>query len=151
MKIHRLRFTLLGIILCGLVLFSCNDDTDLSAPRLFRPIATVTVSNNTINLVWESIGTASAYQVELSVDSFKTSYAVGDTVGMSYTFNNLAWDQTYQIRMKAISPTSSVNSSEYYVCDDEKVTYPTKLQKVNVTDVAARVSWSTNVGYTKLS
>ncbi len=150
MKIHRLRFTLLGIILCGLVLFSCSDDTDLSAPRLFRPIATVTVSSNTINLAWEPIGTASAYQLELSVDSFKTTCAAGDTVGTSYTFRNLVWDQTYQIRLKAISSASSVNSSEYYVCDDGVVTYPTKLQKVNVTDIAARVSWSTNVGYTKL-
>jgi hypothetical protein len=152
MKINKFKFILLGAALLGLTMAGCNSDDVLTAPRLFRPIATETISSNTISLTWNTINDdASAYQIELSIDSFATTYKSVDTTEKTYTFSNLTWDNTYQIRIKAITSASNISSSEYYVCDDAKITYPTKLNKItNVTDVAAQVTWSTDKSYTNL-
>lgn len=95
------------------------------------------------------IKSAKAYQLVLSTDSFKTATQTVETTDPSYVFDELGWDEKYQIRIKAISNNEDTNDSEFFDCEETQITYPTKLQKVtDVIDVAARVQWKEAVDYT---
>lgn len=150
MIFNKIKNITLGLLLSSLAFVSCSDDDGLlSAPRLFRPIAEVSTYENSITVKWDLIKSAKAYQLVLSTDSFKTATQTVETTDPSYVFDELGWDEKYQIRIKAISNNEDTNDSEFFDCEETQITYPTKLQKVtDVIDVAARVQWKEAVDYT---
>ncbi|MFT3738148.1 MAG: DUF5123 domain-containing protein [Breznakibacter sp.] len=142
-----LKFGLvMTFVLLGAITFNaCEDDDDLGkAPRLFRPIAEGESGGQWINIEWDVMDYAKYYQVELSVDSFKTI----DTTIVTSTSpllieSGIEWDTQYQIRIKVVGENLE---SAYYVLEDVKVPdYPTLLQDVtsdDIIDVAAIVRWT---------
>lgn len=146
MKINIFKFMLVGLLIACATFYSCSSDDELTAPRLFRPLAKLTATNNNITVKWDLIKDASSYEVAMSKDSFKTTLSTVSTTLNSYTFENVEWDETYQVKIKALSTTTG--NSEIYDCDEISVTYPTVLNKITeVIDVAAKVSWKVPAEY----
>ena len=65
----KLKKYLVMMLLAGAVSYTftaCSDDETLGdAPRMFRPVATLTVEQNNIVVDWENIKGATNYDLEL--------------------------------------------------------------------------------------
>lgn len=150
MKINIFKYMFVGLLTICATFYSCSSDDELAtAPRLFRPLAELTATNNSITAKWALIKGASSYELALSKDSFKTTLSTVSTELNSYTFENVEWDETYQVRIKALSTTTG--NSEPFDSEEISITYPTALNKVSgVIDVAAKISWKTPTEYSAL-
>ncbi|HET9570361.1 MAG TPA: DUF5123 domain-containing protein [Bacteroidales bacterium] len=134
-KIRKYIFVLstLAAILGGLT--SCGEEDLLgTAPRLFRPSSTVLSSDgNWILAQWDKNADAKYYQLELSRDSFATIDRIDTTANGFLLIQNVNWDQTYQVRIKAVGTTLE---SDYFVCSEVVVAdYPTLLKDVPSDDI----------------
>lgn len=132
----------------GYTFTSCSDETLGNAPRMFRPVATLQVSNNSINVDWENIKGASSYELELyrvsgtdpvTGNSIYELYETASCASAPYTFEGLNWDEKYMVKIKCSDGT--IESAQYET-KDVSVTYLTKLTPVKLIDNAARVSWN---------
>ena len=160
-NIFKYKTLFFAILLCVGLLSGCKDDESLgNADRLFRPIMHDGSYGGTwIKLNWDRYTGAKKYELELSVDSFKTVLATGKTDSISYTFTNLNFDTKYQVRLRSIGDITLTSGdtikSAYYVTPDvTTLDYPTKLITPTVLDVidnSIRVKWdiSTSV-YTQI-
>ena len=126
---------------------SCSDnDNKGDAPRLFRPIASLETSNNTIKATWDNISGATSYQLTLyrvagTDEAGENEYEPVTTVtceSSPYTFTDLAWDEKYMVE---ISCSGATSSSKSYITKDVNVSYPTSLKNVKTIDNAARITW----------
>ena len=128
-------------------LSSCSDDDNLGdAPRLFRPVASLVTSNNTITASWDNIAGATQYNLTLyrvtgTDEAGENTYETVKTAtceSSPYTFDDLAWDEKYKVD---ISCSGTNISSKTYTTNDVSVAYPTTLKSVKTIDNAARVTW----------
>jgi len=112
-KIRKYILVLSTLAVCLGGLTSCGEEDILgTAPRLFRPSSTVLKSDgNWILAQWDLNADAKYYQLELSRDSFATIDRVDTTSKGYFLFQNVNWDQTYQVRIKAIG---NILESEYF-------------------------------------
>lgn len=132
--------------ICGFS--SCSDDDDLaSAPRLFRPVATLEASSNNLIAKWDPIKGSNSYQLELyrlasvSEDGLTNNYELvttATTAEDTYTFSDLAWDEKYKVSIKGIG--EGIESKQYDT-DDISINYISKLKSTKLIDNAARISW----------
>lgn len=132
-KKYIVLFSTLAVCLGGMT--SCDvEDLWGLAPRLFRPSSTVLSSEgNWILAEWDRISSAKYYQLELSRDSFATIDRIDTTSKGTFLFSDVNWDQTYQVRIKAVGETLE---SAYFVCDEIVVAdYPTLLKDVPSDDI----------------
>lgn len=99
------------LITTGLI-NACKKATDLEMPRLFRPqlSGSLTADSNTIVAAWQNVSGATAYQLQLSRDTFRT-------VDLSITLDTnvavvkqLLFNQLYQLQVRAIAADTSRNS-----------------------------------------
>lgn len=129
---------------------SCSDDDNLGeAPRLFRPVASLETSNNTIKATWDNINGATEYQLTLfrvasTNEAGENTYEEVTSVtcqGSPYTFTDLAWDEKYHV---AISCNNGGKASGIYTTDDVNVNYISCLTGSKLIDNAARISWKTD-------
>ncbi len=140
-----------GSIGCCLtaVLTACSEDDNLGeAPRLFRPVASLESSSNTIKATWDDINGATEYK--LTLQRVKGTDEAGENVyedvksatctGSPYTFSDLAWDEKYRVN---ISCASASKSSGIYTTSDVTVNYISSLTDIKLIDNAARLSWKT--------
>ena len=110
-------FVLLGVT--AFIFSSCKKnewepELDGEAPRLFRPVqkGTMEALGNYIEIAWYQNTQTNKYNVELSVDSFKTvskSVEVIDTTAISIP--DLLWDSLYQVRVIAVHPVDPAKNS----------------------------------------
>jgi len=134
-KIRKYILVLSTLAVCLGGLTSCGEEDILgTAPRLFRPSSTVLKSDgNWILAQWDLNADAKYYQLELSRDSFATIDRVDTTSKGYFLFQNVNWDQTYQVRIKAIG---NILESEYFECAEVVVAdYPTLLKDVPSDDI----------------
>lgn len=130
-------------------LTGCDEEGILgSSPRLFRPSSTALSSNgNWILAQWDLNSDANYYQLELSRDSFATIDRTDTTSKGYFLFQDVNWDQIYQVRIKAIGNTLA---SDFFICSDIVVAdYPTLLKDVpsdDIIDNSVIMRW--NVGTT---
>lgn len=128
-------------------LSSCSDnDSDQQAPRLFRPVASLVASNNTIIATWDNISGATQYDLILyrvtgTDDAGENIYEAVKTASCEsspYTFEDLAWDEKYRVE---ISCSGTNIASKTYTTSDVNVAYATSLKSVKTIENAARVTW----------
>jgi len=142
------------IVLCSSLYVSCKkvEPNVLNADRLFRPIvATANYSGTTIDLTWDRYLGAKTFQLEISVDSFKTVLKSVRVDTTRYTFTNLNYDTKYQLHVCSIgdvklSATGDTIRSQFYTLPDvQTLDYPTQLispTSSDVVDNAIRVNWT---------
>lgn len=127
---------------------SCDDDDYGDPDRLFRPQFTETTIGGTFFKVkWDRYEGADRFELQLSVDSFKTILRDVETDTIEYTFDDLTYDTKYQLRIKSIG---AVLQSEYYVSKDITTNdFPTKMITPTADDqldIRVKVLW-TDVDY----
>lgn len=150
MKLNKIfAMTLLAALTLG-GMSSCSDDDNLGeAPRLFRPVASLETSNNTIKATWDNIAGATEYKLQLfrvsgtdeAGENIYEQVAEAICQGSPYTFTDLAWDEKYHV---AISCNNASKASGVYTTDDVNVTYISSLTGSKLIDNAARLSWKTD-------
>lgn len=129
-------------------LSSCSDKaTDSQAPRLFRPVASLVTSNNTVTASWDNISGATQYNLTLyrvtgqdeTGENIYEAVTSGSCESSPYTFEDLAWDEKYRVE---ISCAGNNIESKTYTTSDVNVAYPTSLKSSPKTiDNAARITW----------
>lgn len=146
MKLQKyLAIMLLAVTTLG-GMSSCSDDDSLTAPRLFRPVASLETNKNTITATWDNIKGATNYDLKLfrvsgtdeAGENIYEECAVASCESSPYTFNDLAWDEKYRVE---ISCSGEDISSNVYTTSDINVAYATKLKNVKTIDNAARITW----------
>ena len=129
---------------------SCSDDENLGeAPRLFRPIASLEVSRNTIITTWDNIKDATSYDLELykvtgTDDEGENIYELVKSATCEespYTWSDLNWDEKYMVKIKGYN---SSKASDVYTTSDVSVNYISNLSEIKLIDNAARLTWSTD-------
>ncbi len=132
----------------GLGFASCSDDpTDQEAPRLFRPVASLEVSGNSIITTWDNIKEATQYELVLSRvtatdDLGNNTYEQVRTASVEsspYVWDDLAWDEKYKVDIKCLNSTKQ---SEVYSTDPVNVNYLSALTSIKLIDNAARLTWN---------
>ena len=150
MKLNKIfAMTLLAALALG-GMSSCSDDDNLGdAPRLFRPVASLETSNNTIKATWDNIAGATEYKLQLfrvtgtdeAGENIYEQVTEATCQGSPYTFTDLAWDEKYHV---AISCSNTSKASGIYTTDDVNVNYISSLTGSKLIDNAARLSWKTD-------
>ena len=149
----KLKKYLAMMLLAGAVSYTftaCSDDDTLGdAPRMFRPVAALTVEQNRIIVDWENIKGATNYDLELykvvgtdetTGESIyeETPCATGTCTEAPYTFSDLDWDERYIVR---ISCSGGDKSSEPYETTEASITYLSKLTGIRAIDNSVRITW----------
>ncbi|MBF9255058.1 DUF5123 domain-containing protein [Pontibacter sp. 172403-2] len=147
----NIKYIFLGLISALLLLTACEKEEELTGPdRLFRPVqkGLMESQGNWISASWQKNKGAVAYKVEISRDTFKTiDYSV-EVDTNAIVFEDLLWDQLYQIQVQALAQDPSKNSGLSFLGEMKTAKFPTILvtpTSNDVTDVAAIVRW-TNSG-----
>lgn len=144
-------------LLLAASLASCNDDETAEAPRLFRPVATLSSSANNIQVEWNHVKGATSYEVKLFqvIKEEGNILTLGEAIrtenanSSPFTFESVEWDEKYVVRIKA---QGNNIESEYYTAASLLVNKPTSLNSVDrIIDNAAIITWKeTEVPYTAL-
>jgi hypothetical protein len=144
-----MRNLILGLGAIIMVLASCKKDDLPEAPRLFRPVVAkdgLMSEGNWISAAWQGINGAASYTVQISRDTFRT-IDVTMTVDSNYAmFENLSWNQLYQIQVRANAQDTVKNSKYSNLGAVKTPKFPTILiapTSNDATDVAAIVRWTT--------
>jgi hypothetical protein len=147
-KIIDMKGYIIPVLFSLLSFFSgCKDDEKLeSAPRLFTPLVKLTIGSSDpyIAASWTNITGATSFTAEISKDSFKTVLKSVEVDTTYYTFNDLAWDESYQVRVKC---NGNGIESGYYAVAGLDLDYPTFLKNLtssDITDVGVRPNWTKN-------
>jgi len=143
------------IICASLILFitlsACHKTEELQGPtRLFRPVLKEAMASdgNWIAVNWQPIKDAVSYTIELSKDSFRTILVSAKVDTSYYLFENLKWEQLYQVQLKANAEDTSLNSKFSNLGAIKTPRFPSILNVPGISDIsdnAVRVSW-TNSG-----
>lgn len=141
-------------LIVGLAVIACTEDDEVfEKTRLFRPVLNERLSSeaNTIIVDMGSLKEAVSYTLEVSRDTFKTIDYTIDTdtsyvvIDKSLVGEELLWDTRYQVQATAhasdpqydskVSDLGGVRTSRFPSVLNAPATY-------DVTDVAARVTWT---------
>jgi hypothetical protein len=126
-------------------LAACKKTEDLGTVRLFRPVLkTLESEGNWVRATWQPIKGANSYSVQISKDTFKTfvQSVVVDT--NSVRFDNLLWNQLYQVQVKAVAADTTYNSKISYLGSIKTPRFPTIMLSPTISDVtdeAIKVRW----------
>lgn len=143
--------------ICLLLVFvyACKKTDMMDTVRLFRPVAKESLESdgNWIGASWQSIKGAVGYEVQVSRDTFRTIDASLRIDSNTVLFENLNWNQLYQVRVRAIAEDTLYNSKMSELGAIKTPKFPTILNTPginDITDVAVKISW-TNSGSTVTS
>lgn len=153
-------YTAIFMTLASLLLLSaCKDEEDVfPETRLFRPVLNEDMSaiGNSIIINMGKLKRAVSYTIEISRDTFKTidytlesdtSYLVVDDALLSG--DPLFWNTLYQVRATAHAADPQFDSRVSDLGSVRTDRFPTILNlpaSYDVTDVAARVTWTVEEG-----
>lgn len=146
--IYKCGLAICMLMVCIGLFESCNDDDESKADRLFRPQITESfVSYTYFEVKWDRYAGVEKYELQLSVDSFKTVMKQVVTDSTMCRFDGLWYDTQYQLRIRSIG---NKLTSEYYVSKDIKTQdLPTKLNSLKASDIIdtqVKITW-TDVTY----
>lgn len=146
---------LLVLLLCTACFMACSDDDEsqFEKTRLFRPVLNedMEAEGNSIIVDMGSLKAAESYTFEVSRDTFATldytfktdtSYVI---INQALVGEELFWNTLYQVRVTAHATDSQYDSKVSDLGNVRTQRFPTILnlpQPYDVTDVAARVSWT---------
>jgi len=129
------------------------------AERLFRPIIKEQIVGGTwFQMKWDKFKGAVAFELEVSVDTFKTIYRSVRTDSTQFTFRNLEFDTHYQIRLRSVGDSLLANGdtirSAFNIFNIRTLDFPTLLQsptRSDVLDNSIRVKWTvSNLVYNRI-
>jgi len=147
----NIKHTLLGCLAIILLLAACKKKDDLLPPaRLFRPVINQQLQSdgNWITASWMDIKDAASYTVQVSRDTFRTVDVTLQTDTNTVTFDNLKWNQLYQVQVRANAGDTAFNSKMSFLGEIKTPKFPTILNSPSPSDAndeAIKVSW-TNSG-----
>jgi hypothetical protein len=136
------------LVACSVILFAfaaCKKTEDFAQVRLFRPVVkTLESEGNWVRATWQPIKDAKSYSVQISRDTFRTidQSVVIDT--NSVLFENLLWNQFYQVQVKAIATDTTFNSKISFLGSIKTPKFPTIMLSPTISDVtdeAIKVRW----------
>lgn len=136
-------FVILAITAC--IYASCKKAQDLVAPRLFKPVLAgeLTADSNTIIASWQKIAGATAYEIQVSRDTFKTPGITMLADTNMAVVKKLLFNQLYQIQVKAIAPDTTMNSKWSYLGAVKTLSSILLVPGINdITDNSVRVRWA---------
>ncbi|WP_442846385.1 DUF5123 domain-containing protein [Leeuwenhoekiella sp. H156] len=156
MKTYKNNLKLLfAFSLALLALVACKEDDEQldEATRLFRPVLNedLYAEGNTIIVNMAKLKRAEQYQLEVSRDTFQTiEYTIQvDTnfveINKDLIGEELFYSTLYQVRGQALSGNSEFNSRIADFGSVRTERFPTILNlpaRTDVTDIAARLTWS---------
>jgi hypothetical protein len=87
---------------------------DVMTVSLSLPTSESTLDTNAPTLVWNSDTNADSYKVQLSIDSFSTTLIDSSLTDTTLTTPNLAFNSTYQWRVKAVNSVSESDWSDVW-------------------------------------
>lgn len=131
--------TLLMAIIGGVA--SCKKDDELGeAPRLFRPVikGSILAPSNYIEASWQTMTGVTGYIAEISRDTFKTIDRSVKIDSNGVIFEELLWEQLYQIQIIAVAPDTSKNSKPSFLGEIKTPRFPTIVADPQVADVGAK-------------
>lgn len=140
-----------GCLATILLLAACKKKDDvLPAARLFRPVINQQLQSdgNWITASWMDIKDAASYTVQISRDTFRTIDQTLQVDTNTVTFENLQWNQLYQVQVRANAADTTFNSKMSFLGEIKTPKFPTILNtptSSDVNDEAIKVSW-TNSG-----
>jgi hypothetical protein len=144
----------------ALVFAGCKDEEVIPpADRLFRPmINSATISMTWIKVGWDKYKGAKKYELQMSVDTFKTVLRTVRTDSTQMLFSKLDFDTRYQFRLQAIGDSIVASGdtirSRYFTTDLATLDYPTLLTTPTSSDVidkSIRVRWlQSSLAYTHI-
>lgn len=132
-----------------LVLHACeNDDEVFEQTRLFRPVLNENLysEDNTIIVNMGNMKEAVSYTIEVSRDTFQTVEYTIETDTAYIEIPDLLWNTLYQVRATAHAGDPQFDSKVSDFGGVRTQRFPTILDiplAYDVTDVAARMSWTT--------
>ncbi|WP_169472407.1 DUF5123 domain-containing protein [Pedobacter hiemivivus] len=136
-------------IVSGLI--SCKKSEDLGkVPRLFRPVikGALLAPSNYIEGSWQKMSEAKGYIAQISRDTFRTIDKSVNLDSNNVVFEELLWEQLYQIQIIAVAPDPSKNSKPSFLGEIKTPRFPTILALPSLSDVtesAVKLRW-TNSG-----
>ena len=148
-----MRKIIFALSIIVVVLSACKKTEDLQGPdRLFRPVLKEDLQSdgNWISVLWQPIKDAASYTIQISKDSFQTVLASATVDSNYHVFENLNWEQLYQLQIRANAQDSSKNSRFSDIGAIKTPRFPSILNVPAISDIsdnAVRVSW-TNSGAT---
>jgi hypothetical protein len=143
LKIQRLLFPAIALML---VLTACHEDDLGTPPRLFRPMAEISVGGTWVRATWERYGGTQSYIIQLYGDEALTNLLENvSTEDLAYTFEGLSYNTSYYIRIQGIGVGIQ---SEPATFNGKTAKFPTKLLTPSASDcidTQVRVKWETEV------
>lgn len=145
--INFFKYLIILSLSVGAVFTSCDDDELGDAPRLFRPIPSLSNNANSITATWDLIKGSTSYEltllkatgeVDVNGDDVYATYRTVTVTESSYTFESVDWDEKYKLLIKAIGNNIE---SLIYETDDLSIVYPTKISETRVVDNAVLAKW----------
>ena len=130
-----------------LVIVSCKKEEVLTGPdRLFRPVikTALQADGNWVAASWQKVKGSVSYTVEISRDTFKTIDVSVSLDTNYYLFQDLKWEQAYQVQVKANSENAEHNSFFSNLGNIKTPKFPTILNTPGIADIAdnaVKVSW----------
>lgn len=145
---RNMRKIIFALSIAVIAFIACQKTEQLQGPdRLFRPVLKedLVSDGNWIAVSWEPIKDAVSYTIEISKDSFRTilSSAVVDTT--YHLFENLKWEQLYQVQVRSNAKDSSKNSKFSNLGAIKTARFPSILNvplPSEISDNAVKVSWA---------
>ena len=143
-----MRKIIFALSIVALTLAACKKTEQLTGPdRLFRPVLKedLTSDGNWIAVSWEPIKDAVSYTVELSKDSFRTILSSATVDTTYYLFENLKWEQLYQVQVKSNAQDTSKSSKFSNLGSIKTARFPSILNipvSSEISDNAVKVSWA---------
>ncbi|HEY1193710.1 DUF5123 domain-containing protein [Flavobacterium sp.] len=144
---------LIGIIVFGIVLQSCDNDEFRYKPvdDLFQPKFVLTaplVKSNSIAVVWYKVNDAASYTVELHLDNYYKSlyksYTITDT---QILMDDIPYKTQFYIRVRSNHVNGEHNSQWAYtsaLTEDRPAFDPIlqPIERVNITETDVTVTWA---------
>lgn len=139
------------ISICALVLgfvAACKKKDLLEQPRIFRPIikGALEAEGNYIYAAWERMEGSVSFTAQISTDSFRTILRTVTIDSSRYVFDNLLWDKSYRIQVKANAADTSKSSKWAFLGEIKTPRFPSILDVPGLSDIITnqvRVSWKT--------
>ena len=144
--------SLIGLIACGELLISCEND-EFKYPQeldLFQPKFVLTaplVKGNSIAIVWYKVNDAASYTVELHLDNYyKSLYKSYTTTDTQILMDDIPYKTQFYIRVRSNHAIDGHNSQWSYTnaLTEERPPFQPilhEVEKVNITETEVTVNW----------
>jgi len=108
------------------------------------------ISSNGVTMVWDTLGSADAYQIQYRVQGAVDWNVLAPVAGSDTSLTGLAGETTYEWQIRSICGTDTsdwVSGPEFTtLLEEEDCGIPGNPSVANITDSSAQVSWSAVLG-----